>query len=72
MAKTITTSELWDATNTALHGRQWSRARALLDDLGLRRDNHDQLLDAACYGMPESSPYHAIIQDRIDLVNARA
>jgi hypothetical protein len=66
----MTTSELFDATNAALCARDWGRARALLDDLGLRDDNSHMLSDAASYGLV--GPYTPIIQDRIEQVNSKA
>jgi hypothetical protein len=65
----LTTHELWDATHAALCEHRWADARALLDDLGLRNDNHDLLASAATYGLV--GPYTPVIQDRIDLVNAK-
>lgn len=66
---TISTSELWALTHTALTEQRWGAARALLDDLGLRGDNVDTLRGAASYGLV--GPYTPIIQDRIDQVNAK-
>ncbi len=66
----MSTADLWEATNKALHAKQWGKARALLDDLGLRRDVPKALSSAESYGL--SGPYLDIIQDRIDQVNAHA
>ena len=66
----LTTSTLWTSTHSALTAGHWSRARALLDELGTRRDNRDLLSSAASYGCPEH--LQGVIQDRIDLVNSHA
>jgi hypothetical protein len=65
----LSTDELWTLTHVALCEKRWSDARALLDDLGLREDSHDLLASAKDYGL--TGPYAQVIQDRIDLVNAR-
>lgn len=62
------TSDLWDATHSALCSQRWSEARGLLDELLLRNDNNDKLCDAEVYGCPESG-YRSILQDRINSVN---
>lgn len=67
---TLTTSNLWDLTHHALAAGRWSQARALLDDLGLRSDNRDELRPAAQYACPEA--LLGVIGDRIDLVNSKA
>jgi len=67
---TLKTTQLWDLTHRALCDKQWSKARALLDDLGLRSDNRDHLRSAEGYGLV--GPYTPVIQDRIDWVNSRA
>jgi hypothetical protein len=67
------TSELWEATHKALCEHQWGIARALLDDLGLRRDNVDMLSSASQYGLTvEYGDFVNVIRDRIDLVNMKA
>lgn len=69
------TGDLWVATHSALCKGQWSTARALLDDLGLRSDVRDLLLSVKQYtkmsGRSLAVGYDAVIQDRIDLVNSR-
>lgn len=73
-AETLTTSDLWAATHSALTSGRWSEARALLDVLGQRDDNHDTLGDVACYapGVKLAADFADLLQDRIDLVNAKA
>lgn len=66
---TLTTSELWTRTHAALNAGRWSEARALLDDLGRRSDNHDMLSPVSTYAVPEH--IRALIGDRIELVNSK-
>lgn len=70
------TSDLFQACNTALMAGRWSEARALLDDLGQRRDNPYTLLSVSTYMMLSGKSmlggYVAVLQDRIDLVNSWA
>jgi len=65
-----TTTALYTCVKHALELGQWSRACSGLDDLGLRPDNMGALLSALEYGLV--GPFAAIVQDRIDLVNANA
>lgn len=64
------TADMWEATHSALMCGRWNDGRALLDDLGLCDDNQDELLDAVAYRVPRM--IRELIQDRIDLVNAKA
>lgn len=74
---TQSTSELYARTHAALCAGRWSEARDLLDLLGQRDDNRDLLaplssyLAHLCRG-PLPTGYAPVIQDRIDLVNAKA
>lgn len=68
--QTLTTDQLFDRASAALCNKRWSDARRHLDDLGRRSDNRDLLLPAARYGVPDM--LLGVIQDRIDLVNAKA
>lgn len=65
-----TTTDLFRAAHEALCAGRWSEARASLDLLGDRSDNADLLPDASAYRVP--GPITQLIQDRIDLVNAKA
>jgi hypothetical protein len=65
----LTTDELRIRTHVTLTEHRWAEARRLLDDLGLRNDIHTGLASAQAYGL--TGPYQAVIQDRIDLVNAK-
>lgn len=67
--KSMSTNGLWDYTHDALSCGQLSRARMLLDELGLRNDVRDLLSSAESYNVPQE--LYAIIQDRIDLVNSK-
>jgi len=70
--KTTATAELFEQTSAALWAQKWGQARALLDDLGLRSDNTTRLRSAEAYGLDRERDFYNVIQDRIDLVNARA
>lgn len=65
---------LWDETHIALSNGKWSEARRCLDDLA-REKVTDRLLDLKSYQrlckktLPEG--FHAVLQDRIDLVNSK-
>lgn len=63
------TTNLWTATHDALCDGRWADARTLLDELGLRTDVVDCLSSAQAYGVPPM--LHDVIQDRINVVNAR-
>lgn len=65
-----TTSVLFARAHSALCAGRWAEARAQLDLLGDRPDNRDFLCDASAYSVP--AHLTAPIQDRIDLVNAKA
>jgi hypothetical protein len=67
--ETLTTSELWELTHSALCSQQWIQARALLDDLGRRQDVRDYLASAEAYGL--TGTYSTLIQERINVVNHR-
>lgn len=67
---TQNTSDLFAATHAALCAGRFSEARALLEDLARRDDNRDSLASAVAYGVP--THLVAVMQDRIDLVHARA
>jgi hypothetical protein len=63
------TNDLWQLAHEALcRGGDLPRARALLDELAMRGDCHSLLSGA--YELPEGD-YGAVIQDRIEAVNAR-
>lgn len=64
------TTDLFAAAHSALCAGRWSEALAALDLLGDRSDNADLLPDASAYNIPRT--IHPLIQDRIDLVNAKA
>lgn len=64
------TTDLFRAAHEALCAGRWSEARASLDLLGDRSDNADLLPDASAYRVP--AQITQLIQDRIDLVNAKA
>ncbi len=73
MTKTKTstkTTDLFAAAHEALCAGRWSEARAALDLLGDRSDNADLLPAASAYSVP--AQIAQLIQDRIDLVNAKA
>lgn len=65
---------LWDETHIALSNGKWVEARRCLDDLA-REQVTDRLLDLKHYvrlshkTLPEG--FHAVLQDRIDLVNSK-
>lgn len=65
---------LWEETHHALSNGKWSEARRCLDDLA-REQVTDRLLDLKSYQrlckktLPEG--FHAVLQDRIDLVNSK-
>jgi hypothetical protein len=67
--ETLTTSELWELTHSALCAQQWVQARALLDDLGRRQDVRDYLASAEAYGLTGTGSQ--VIQERINVVNHR-
>ena len=66
----LKTTVLFTLAHNALCAGRWSEARRALDLLGDRSDNADLLPDAAAYQVP--GPIAQLIQDRIDLVNAKA
>lgn len=67
---TKTTDQLFTAAHEALCAGRWSAALAALDLLGARSDNADLLPAASAYRVP--AHITQLIQDRIDLVNAKA
>jgi hypothetical protein len=70
MNNAVSTSDLFTATHAALCAGKFSQAVSLLDNLGRRDDNRDSLASAKAYSVP--AHLEAIIQDRIDLVHAKA
>ena len=73
--KNLPTLDLRNLAHDALRANRWSEARALLDELSLRDDNPWSFeQDARGYecDKPLMAGYHAIIDDRIALCNARA
>jgi hypothetical protein len=68
----VKTDRLWNLTNSALHGQDWTTAIGYLDDLMLRDDYYDHLLCPESYGMSIEHLYYPILADRIGITNAKA
>lgn len=68
------TGPLFDATYLALTKRRWAEARALLDELGRQPEVPAPLPHISSFDTgprPLSADYRQLLQDRIDLVNAK-
>lgn len=72
--ETLATDDVWQLAHNALCANRWSEARRVLDELGRRTDNPYRLASTveAYMTAPLAPHYRQIIQDRIDLVNAKA
>jgi hypothetical protein len=66
----LSTSKLFDFAHQSLLAGKFSQGRAALDELGLRSDNRDLLSSVEAYKVPPE--IRQLIQDRIELVNAKA
>lgn len=68
--KSVRANFAWENTHATLLRGEWSRARALLDDMNrdFRNEARDMLASAEAYGCPAG--YADILGDRIELWNS--